>query len=230
MGRTWWWGPFVDDNHDWDGIADALWLGANRRLADAIHTEQELAVDSRSRLLAAFAARHGFHAEEGSACLILKPGYEFRHADADLTDAANSGVTIKRVKATWAPQVAALHDTLFPSTHRTGADIATSAGTEKQCLVALLDGCVIGYVATENQSDQSLYIDYVGVEPDYRGRGVGRALVATACQHGFAENATHAHLTVRESNRGARALYESLGFETEQILVPYRRGFALAPI
>ncbi len=224
IGRTWWWGPFVDDDHAWDAVADALWEGATWRLANEVHTQQELAGDSRSQLVAAFAARHGFHAEEGSACLVLEPDDE----DDDLADATDVGATITTVESRWASQTAALHDELFRGTHRTGADVAASDGTDEHCLVAVLDDRVVGYVATEIQNDQSLYVDFVGVEPEYRGRGIGRALVATACQRGFAADATHAHLTVRASNAGARALYDSLGFETERVLAPYRSGFNLA--
>jgi ribosomal protein S18 acetylase RimI-like enzyme len=161
VGRTWWWGPFVDDNQDWDAVADVLWVGAKGRLGRVIHSEQELAGDSRSQLLAAFASRQGYYEEEGSACLVLAP---------DNPDGQGAGI------------------------------LANTANAR---------------------------ISVTAAEPGYRGIGVGRALVSKACRRGFANTATHAHLTVRASNTEARALYRSLGFETERILVPYRRGFSL---
>ena len=39
--------------------------------------------------------------------------------------------------------------------------------------------------------------------------------------------ATSVNLTVRESNVAARALYDSLGFTTERVIRPYRKGFSL---
>lgn len=229
IGRTWWWGPFVDRDTDWDQVADALWEHAQAAFGDEIPSTSELAADSRSSLVAAFADRHGFDANEGSACLVLHAERDDDHAQLDRVLASaieTAGVEITTPDAApWVEAVASLHDRLFARTHRTGADVARSSG-DQTCLVALADGDVVGYVATERQHDGSLYVDFLGVDPEHRGRGIGRALVAGACRQGFGGGATFAHLTVRESNHGARALYDALGFETERVLVPYRRGFS----
>ncbi|MEM7285141.1 MAG: GNAT family N-acetyltransferase [Actinomycetota bacterium] len=90
-----------------------------------------------------------------------------------------------------------------------------------------VDGAVVGYVAYEMQADGSGYIDYLAVDETLRGRGLGRALVSTATADLVTSGATHAHLTVREANAAARALYASLDYEEERIAIPYRRGFTL---
>jgi len=45
-----------------------------------------------------------------------------------------------------------------------------------------------------------------------RGRGLGRILVQTLMGWAHAEGAQQAYLQVEETNRGALALYRSLGF------------------
>lgn len=57
------------------------------------------------------------------------------------------------------------------------------------------------------------YLDSVGVEPEYRGCGVGRALVAALCEKAFSEGHERVGLIVDSSNPTAEQLYSSLGFE-----------------
>ena len=57
------------------------------------------------------------------------------------------------------------------------------------------------------------YLDSVGVEPAYRGRGVARALVAALCEKAFKEGRERVGLIVDSDNPKAERLYASLGFE-----------------
>lgn len=65
-------------------------------------------------------------------------------------------------------------------------------------------------------------IQNIGVVPEHRGQGLGRALLVQAL-HGFAENGMAiASLEVTAENEVAVRLYEDLGFVTTEVL--YRRG------
>ena len=217
MGRIWWFGPFVADADLplADAIADGL-FGAGR-LCLAQFPEHELAIDARSSWLRRFAERNGFQAEEGSVVLRL----------SDLhIEVPGSSVRIEAAAESIDAEVVALHDAIFPGTHSTGAQLFGLTGGRHDRFVARHEGDVVGYVATEVQHDGSLYIDYVGVSDASRGQGIGRALVGTAIR-ARADEATHAHLTVRVSNAAARELYASLGFVEELVLVPHRLGFTL---
>lgn len=57
------------------------------------------------------------------------------------------------------------------------------------------------------------YLDSVGVVPEYRGRGVGRALVAAFCHNAFMAGHKRVGLIVDYENPNAETLYTSLGFE-----------------
>ena len=71
--------------------------------------------------------------------------------------------------------------------------------------VATIEGCVRGFVATDND-----YIAWLYVDPDDYRRGVGRALL----RHAVAECGPNAQLTTLVHNAPALRLYESEGFRT----------------
>ncbi len=58
-----------------------------------------------------------------------------------------------------------------------------------------------------------VYLDSVGVLPEFRGLGVGRVLVAAFCEKAFAEGHERVGLIVDFDNPQAEKLYASLGFE-----------------
>lgn len=224
--RVWWHGPYVRRDHDFQEVADALYEAAGAHLPDHV-VEQELAPDDRHADVAAFAARHGFAAEEASAVLVRT-----LHADDDPdrrdAGAAPPGVTVERLDDVTSPAVAELHDATFRGTHRSGASL-TSPAEGQLVLVARRGREVVGYVAVEQQDDGSGYVDYLGVAADERRNGRGRALVAAGCARLRDElDCTTVSLTVRESNVAARRLYDQLGFAEERLIRPWRRGFTLA--
>ncbi len=55
-------------------------------------------------------------------------------------------------------------------------------------------------------------LDAMWVAPDWRGRGVGEALIDTALAHAAGQGAASVSLTVVDGNRAARGLYRRMGF------------------
>lgn len=228
MGRVWWWGPMIAHpdrcpTSQRDSTFDALLAVAMDTLDG--YAEHELAGDERSGLLASAARRHGFVAGAASALLRTAP---FASAEWEGDDDVVALADPHR------DAVRRLHDELFSGTHTTGAGLVAPGVDETRLVIEheqpsneSPDRRVAGYIATEPHSDGSLYIDFVGVAPDVRGRGLGRRLVSEAMRRGAQAGATHAHLTVRAENAAARRMYASLGFVEERVVVPYRRGFAV---
>jgi GNAT superfamily N-acetyltransferase len=214
MGRVWWLGPFVVAD-DWEAVATELLDNARQQLAADID-EEELAVDARFRRFRAWATSHGFVEQEGSSVLQLDGGLGPSVAAVrEITDADRDAV-------------ARLHEELFPGTHTTGPALVAGHDETHRRLVVEADGDIVGYVAVERQPDGGGYIDYLGVAPAARRRGLGGDLVRAGVAELQRLNVTSVGLTVRVGSEGARELYRSLGFEEERVAIPLRRGFALA--
>lgn len=208
MDRAWWWGPFMTDDA-WNHASDALYLTAGE-MVDA--AEEEMAPDDRNRPVAELATRNGLRGEVASAVLSYTgPPFGVSDRTTELVREHHDAV-------------ASLHDRLFPGTHTTGAALVAADALR---LVVVENARVVGYVAAEIHSDDSGYIDYLGVEPGSQRRGIGRRLVMDATDRLLGEGVSSVNLTVRENNAPARALYASLNFTHERLVRPYRKGFTL---
>lgn len=204
--RAYWLGPWVETG----GPLAVLFDEARARFGE-LFDEEEMAPDARNRAMAALAVSRGFHAEAESDVLSLTELDEARITTSPPTPGIFSAV-------------ASLHDSIFPGTHRSGDHLSD----EDTFVLCSTEGdVVLGYVAFQMQPDGSGYIDYLGVAPDARRKGIGGVLVRDACSALSARGATSVHLTVRTASTGAVRLYQRLGFVRERTIAPYRSGFTL---
>lgn len=218
LGRVWWYGPFIDpevEDGGWAAVADRLHDHA-RGLLPASVNEEELALDPAFVLAERWARGRGFVVDPGSVALG-RP----LEGSLDAPDPA-----IRPARPSDADVLGPLHDVLFPNTHTPGKRLFEATDEDHVRLVADGDGGPVGYVAVERQPTEA-YIDFLGVAPEHRRRGIGRQLIEAALVAGQELGCDRAGLTVREANDGARALYRSLGFSEERILRPLRKGFRL---
>ena len=86
-------------------------------------------------------------------------------------------------------------------------------------------GRPLGYVVAMVAGQEAEIAD-LAVSPDARRRGIGRALIDRLLADLEAEGVESVFLEVRESNRGARALYESRAFRG----FGRRRGYYRLPV
>jgi len=80
------------------------------------------------------------------------------------------------------------------------------------CFVAQSDGNPVGYVCAVGVADE-LHIHNLAVQAQFRGRGIGRRLLATVEDWARKREKLCVILDVRESNERARLLYASAGYE-----------------
>jgi ribosomal protein S18 acetylase RimI-like enzyme len=221
MGRVWWLGPFVDrdDPAEWVSVATAL-DDAARRVLGAHVTEEEYAFDDRHRTGIEWARSRGGVVDSGSAVLRLT-------GPSPASASASAGPVIRPIRDDDGAVVGPLHAALFPGTHTTGSVLVSRRDEDHLRLVAEEDGTVVGYVAVERQADGDGYVDYVGVAPSRRRRGLGAALIRAGVRALRELGCGQIHLTVRADNQAARALYAGLGFVEERVIVPVRVGFSL---
>jgi [ribosomal protein S18]-alanine N-acetyltransferase len=86
-------------------------------------------------------------------------------------------------------------------------------------LKAVEDGQMVGFIAGDPRPrDGWGWIATIAVDPRYRQRGIGRALL-NACESRL--GVSRARLTVRLSNGGAISMYEKAGYATVDIWQTY---------
>lgn len=99
-------------------------------------------------------------------------------------------------------------------------------------VVAERDGRVVGFTQVLWQSADCLVIDLIGVETAYQGRGIGRAMIGYAWQHGTGESRRPSRIRVgtQVANTPSIRLYESLGFRvtSSQYVLHFHGGPLLA--
>jgi GNAT superfamily N-acetyltransferase len=78
--------------------------------------------------------------------------------------------------------------------------------------VAMLGGRPVGMVAAYQESAEAVYIYSLWLEPEARGRGLARGLVAAAVDWARRCGARTASLRMAPDNAAARTVYESMGF------------------
>ena len=91
-------------------------------------------------------------------------------------------------------------------------------------VVYVQDGKVVAYGGMLCVVDQG-QITNIAVHPDYRRRGIGRAITGALLKHAMDEKFEEVTLEVRKSNEAAQAMYRSMGFRA----IATRPGFYSKP-
>jgi ribosomal-protein-alanine N-acetyltransferase len=91
------------------------------------------------------------------------------------------------------------------------------SGTDTMMLVARIDSSssewgIAGFIVARFVADE-LHVNNVAVRPEFRGRGLGCALLGTTLNGARQRNINIAQLEVRAGNAGAQSLYRRCGFE-----------------
>lgn len=81
--------------------------------------------------------------------------------------------------------------------------------------LAFADDLIVGMASAVHyvhpDQEPSLFINEVGVAPEYQKRGIGRELVQTLCAHGKSLGCTEAWVATEPSNTAARRTYAAAG-------------------
>ena len=109
------------------------------------------------------------------------------------------------------PAVAALERLCFPDPWNEAAVGSELVNPLSLWLVALDGETLIGYAGSQTVLDETDMMN-LAVSPDYRRRGVAKALVAALSRALYERGSRSLALEVRASNEAAIALYAALGF------------------
>ena len=83
----------------------------------------------------------------------------------------------------------------------------------------------VGYCWTMDDParKQKGYIRMMGVDPEYRGRGLGRAILVAGIEYLRKRGMTEIELSVDSKNSSAKRLYQSAGFKRKGTTLWYQR-------
>jgi len=96
------------------------------------------------------------------------------------------------------------------------ADIAFARSSENATvLLGISDGAIVASAMTGHDGHRGT-VYYVSVDPDHRGRGFGRAIMAAAENWLASRGVWKLNLLVRADNTPVVACYEALGYEVEE--------------
>jgi ribosomal-protein-alanine N-acetyltransferase len=84
--------------------------------------------------------------------------------------------------------------------------------TNARCWVTDSDGVVVAALVLWRVLDEA-HIATIAVHPDFRQRGIGKALLQAGMDAAYEEGARIYHLEVRDGNLPARKMYADFGFE-----------------
>ena len=213
IGRAWLYGPIVIAD-DWAAAADALYAAVCPVLPVAV-CEHEMFVDAENINCHAFAERHAFTNQGEMAIYFITPERL----------AALPEQTAEEWDGRFADRFVALHDRLFPRSNYT-LNYMLAERDKGATLLILTDGDMpAGYFfgRAEPESGEA-YVDLVGVDPAFHGRGLGRWLMLAGLSRLRAmPNLHQVNLTVEAGNLPAMRLYESLGFARERGMAAFRK-------
>jgi ribosomal protein S18 acetylase RimI-like enzyme len=209
-GRAELWGPFTVE----DRLATAEALLRALRFPPYVRT-LSLFCNVHNALCAEVAARHGF-TEGARTHLLHATRASLRAEDAE---------GVRPFKLGDAPAVAALHDALFPGTYDAGESIVQRLGKHRQLFVAEDAEGVCAYAYAEALPEHGEgSLEFVGVAPRVRGRGLGTRLVQGALAWLFSfSSVADVRLSVEAENEGAGVLYRRVGFRLRHTLRSFHK-------
>ncbi len=214
------------------GFGGALYRQAEKRARQAGAGVVQVNVNEKNREVAGVLVRHGF--------AVVR---RFVEMDLDLSvlpaEAAASRYPIRGMADGEAGRLADIQNRSFDGSWgfspNTVEEIThnTSGGPEARDNVRLaIDGeRVAGYCWMVRQrsgedDEPRGRVTMIGVDPDYRGQGIGRDLLRAGLAHAKDGGLRTVRLTVDDENRTAHNLYLSMGFVEGEAGVWYEKSLA----
>jgi ribosomal protein S18 acetylase RimI-like enzyme len=204
LNRAFLYGPWsVDD--EWDARANRLF----ERLLAAVPSATEsieMAFDTENDRAAGFADRYGFELVRDHFTMGFSRGDHELDPDPDIREMTDDDRA----------DVMQLHERCFERTWPSGQQLLEQLekGPDRRIFVVHVEGKLAGYhFATVERETGEAFVDNIGVDDAFRGRGLATRLLTHGLwwMFSFAE-VNGIELSVRQENAAALRVYESAGF------------------
>ncbi|MTI96480.1 MAG: GNAT family N-acetyltransferase [Firmicutes bacterium] len=211
--RAWIWGPFITVQ-PWLPAAQALWAAMLPLLPRSI-TRLDFFYDLANSN--ALTLMNCFGAKETSREVILR---------ATRSSISRSPVvgSVGDLPLQLEARFIQLHDSLFPGTYYSGQEILCRRNHLRR-LLTCTDGAELnGYIYLEAEPESGGgSLEYIGVKPSARGRGIGLALLTSGLDWLFSfASIDKLRLCVNVENQAAIRLYQRAGFAVDRNLFAFR--------
>jgi ribosomal protein S18 acetylase RimI-like enzyme len=202
VGRGWTRGPFLTRGL-WESLPASLFqrllaaLPAGIRRLDSFLNEKH---------------RQGnrFYIENGFKHKTLVHVYQ-----ADASNWSDGGLEYcPEIDETHALDFITLHDAIFPNTFINGQGILEQLDDDHKLFIHTSGTDLVGYIyLSVDKYGGEGYIEFIAVQPELRGKGIGYTLLQCALNWCFSKRElSHVGLTVSEELTNAQSLYEKVGF------------------
>lgn len=122
-----------------------------------------------------------------------------------------SDIVLRKMTAEDVKRVAELEAICFRTPWSYNSLLGELSNDVAYYVVAVCDGTVVGYAGVWIMFDEA-HMTNIAVDPEYRCRGIGRAMILKLMETALKHGAERMTLEVRENNHNAQRLYASLGF------------------
>lgn len=118
-----------------------------------------------------------------------------------------------------------MHDQIFPNTYLSGKEMLNALNDETAAFGMVEGGDLLGYLYAEaNPEFEEGSIEFIGVDPSARGKGVGSSLLSKGLKWIFSfPSIEEISLCVRSENSQAIHLYKKADFKTENELIFFEK-------
>lgn len=122
-------------------------------------------------------------------------------------------------KTEYEEQLRNLHDEISGDYYLTSNQLLETIGNEREAYLIIENNRVVSYGVLQfsANTDKEVFIEILGVDKDYRGKGYGRMIQSHLISKAFERKSVEeVNLVVDDINSVALNLYESFGFECTQ--------------
>ena len=133
------------------------------------------------------------------------------------------GITYRQANTFDLPVFVSLDKELFPYSPWSASQYKEEFSSPTRHFVVALDATenIVGYAGVFAPGAAEADILTVGVVPEYRGKGIAKALMALITEWANAQGSTAMMLEVKTDNSDAIGLYESLGYSRLNVRKDY---------